>query len=81
MFKQVEAKRLQEFAWLRIVSVTGLIAVLFVPLELICGLGIRALLAAFPIVWAFWFLLLTGYYMWLLRRDGQVVFPESGMNR
>lgn len=81
MFTQVRATGLQEFAWLRIVSVTALIAVLFVPLELINGLRSRTLLAAVLIVWAFWFLMLTGYYMWLLRRDGQVIFPESRMNR
>ena len=80
-WEKVEARRLREFRWLRVVLAAMSFGVIGVFLTAAGG----SPAAALPFLWlcltALWFVFFAGYYAFQLKRDGVVVFPAVWWRR
>lgn len=77
MFEKVEAKRMREFAWFRVLGAAAGLALVNCTMFAAGGVPARTLGLVFVASSIGWLLLITGYYVWVLKRTGVLVFPRA----
>ena len=75
-FEAVEVKSLKDMLWGRVLLAALAMSLACSLMAAAGGTPLRALMAIFLLGTAWWFVVLTAYYWWTIRRDGPVLFPE-----